>query len=140
MQESFGFCRTIIIPEFYGSELKETSQIREVVDYGAFMTETGIDEDTLIEIYEVFRDELLGEKEKLPACLSRNDYVKLGKIVHNIKGISGSYKAGKVFVQASLIDLDLKEGKYEGIHQNLSKLTDEIEAAALDIKQRFSIL
>lgn len=103
------------------------------------MVETGLDKDVIKELYQVFLDELLAEKEKLINYLSEKDFIKLGKTVHNIKGISGSFKTGQVFEQASLIDRDTKNGKFEGIGNSLADLTNLIDRAVMDIKRYFKM-
>lgn len=117
--------------------MKCTPQADKIVDYDAFMVETGLDKDTIEELYQVFHDEILEEREKLLSCYSGKDFEKLGKTVHNIKGISGSFKAGPVFEQSSLMNLDIKAGKYEGVESSLTSLVELIDRTAADIKRYF---
>ncbi len=133
-----GFCRIRIIISF-GLELKKYVTMRKNVDYELFMMETGLDKEAIKELYQVFLDEILGEKEKLMNAFAEKDYVKLGKIVHNIKGISGSFKAGQVFEHASLMDLAIKHSKPEEIEDGMLNLTGLIDHAAADIGRFFEI-
>ncbi len=112
-------------------------QTDRLVDYDAFMRETGIGEDDLKELYGVFLEELLREKDRLLMHLADKDYDSLRKTVHNVKGISGSYKANVVFEKAGQIGLDIKNGRFETIDAGLEALTAEIENAALEIKRHF---
>jgi FOG: HPt domain len=113
--------------------------VKGCIDYDEFMQETGIDNDEIRELYGVFMEELLQEKEKLKTQLGVKDYLKLEKTVHNIKGISGSYKARLIFEPAKLIDLDLKGGAYGNIEQNMKVLLDAIDNAVLDMRMHFNI-
>ena len=120
-------------------ELKNTPHIDKIIDYEAFIGETGLDEDTIKELYQVFHDEILAEKEKLINAYSQNDFLKLGKTVHNIKGISGSFKVGHVFEQACIIDLDIKNGKFQGMGDSLETFTRSIDCAVKDIRRHFDM-
>lgn len=82
------------------------------VDFDEFICEMGIDKDTAKELYQVFRDELLDQKSSFLEAYEVKDFQKLQKIIHNIKGISGSYKAGHIYSTAQNIDLILKEKKF----------------------------
>ena len=120
-------------------ELKNTPHIDKIIDYQAFIDETGLDENTIKELYQVFHDEILAEKEKLVNSYSQNDLLKLGKTVHNIKGISGSFKAGHVFEQACSIDLDIKNRKFQGMGDSLETFSKSIDCAVMDIRGHFDM-
>lgn len=116
-------------------KLEEALQIEKIIDYTAFMAETGLDRDAIKELYQVFHDEMLEEKEKLLCCFSGNDFEMLGKTVHNVKGISGSFKAGQVYEQATLMGFDIRKGKFEDIGSRLANLTQSIDCAIREIKK-----
>lgn len=100
---------------------------QELVDFEAFIKETQVDKEVVIELYEVFLDELSDEKDKIHTCLLSENYTHLQKVIHNIKGISGSYKVYKVFEIACSIDIDLKNGYITEIYKNIHELNDAIE-------------
>lgn len=110
-----------------------------LVSYDGFIQETGIDEETSKELYEVFVEELLQEKEKLIAQHLVKDYEKLGRTVHNVKGVSGSYKAHFVYESAKVIDLCIKGREYEGVEQEFDGLIKAIGNAIDDIRLHFKI-
>lgn len=103
------------------------------VDFEKFKKETGLDDDTVIELYKGFLEELLGEKDKLLTLLAENDYAKLSKTVHNIKGISSSYMAANVFERSLDLDMRLKAGKTDDIAHLVNKLVNDIIETAGEI-------
>lgn len=110
-----------------------------IVNYSEFISETGIDEETSKELYEVFMEELLQEKEKLINRYSSQEYEKLGRTVHNIKGISASYKAHPVYEMARLIDMSIKVGEFDRIKNNFGELLNAIDNVVRDIKAHYSL-
>lgn len=105
----------------------------EWVDMHAFQFEMGLDEPTVIELYGIFAEELEEETNKLGTAMASGDYLQLSRIVHNIKGISASYKAGAALLQAVHIDLlckgehwDAVEQKILGFQNILSQTVDSI--------------
>ena len=115
------------------------SQTQGLIDFDAFMAETGIDEDTIKELYQVFLEEILQEKARLTVRFAEKDYEKLGRTIHNVKGIAASYKAHCVLEPATAINIDLKEGRHDGLDRKLADLTAAIESAASNIRMHFSI-
>ena len=103
------------------------------VDLKKFKTESGLDEDMVSELYMGFLEELLGEKDKLLAQLSNSEIDKLIRTIHNIKGISGSYMAVKVFGHAAELEARLKQGIREETEVLVNKLADDIIEAAGEI-------
>lgn len=107
------------------------------VDFNAFKTETGLDDDQVRELYEGFLEELLEEKKKLVEQLKEKDYGRLARTIHNIKGISGSYMLTAVFKIASSLNSDIKSDRFEGIASGVAELTAEIDKAETEITSHF---
>ena len=103
------------------------------------MQETGLDRGTLNELYQVFYEELVTEKIKLLRLYSENDMGRFQKVIHNIKGISGSYKASILYEQACLIDSNIKSGAFDNIGNDLSGLISKIDCALSDIRKNIEI-
>lgn len=109
------------------------------VDFDEFRKETGLEEDTVKDLYQGFLEELLEEKEKLLVQVQDREYVRLGRTVHNIKGISSSYQAQTVFRHAQELDSLLKLGKTENADVLANKLANDIIEAAGDIVRFFRL-
>lgn len=111
----------------------------KVVDIEAFKSETGLDDEQLKELYIGFMEEVSDEKEKLLVSLKEKDYVKLAGIVHNIKGISGSYMAQNVFSQAAELNARLKGKKTGDIEPEAANLIKDIIEAVGEISRYYKL-
>lgn len=110
-----------------------------IVDFEAFKVEIGLEEDQLQELYIGYMEELLEEREKLNTQFVNGELIKLGKTVHNIKGISGSYRAEQVFEVAKELDARIKESKMDEMSIWIERLTNCISAVENEIKQYFDL-
>lgn len=111
----------------------------KTVDVEAFMAETGLDEETAKELYTGFIEEINEEREKLFSKFSTSDFSRLARTVHNIKGISGSYRLQNVFKQAQEIDASLKKNETGGVETAVERLENYIEEAVAEIRHHFEI-
>lgn len=108
--------------------------MKDLVDYQEFMDETGIDKETARELYTIFLEELLDQKEGACSAMVDSDFEGLGKIIHNIKGISASYKAWPVHATAKRIDEQLKQGKQNNLVNELDELVNIIDQTGNSIR------
>lgn len=104
------------------------------VDIMGFVEETGLDGDMPEELYHVFYDELSKERERTAQFYAEKKYLELTGTVHNIKGISASYKAPLVFEQAEQVDADCKAGRYQALASGLESLYLRIDEALAEIR------
>lgn len=111
----------------------------QVVDFAAFMDETGLDDESLKELYIELLEEIDEESKKLLPLLSEGNFTLLGRVVHNIKGISGSYRLQFVYRQAVELNARMKENKLEGIEAEAERLGILIEEAVVEIRHHFEI-
>lgn len=111
----------------------------KAVDFEGFMEETGLDGETVKELYEVFVGEISSERDKLLSLLSAGEFIKLAETVHNIKGISGSYGLQYVYRQALELGDLIKVNGRAGIEASLKKLETLIDEAVAEIKNYYMI-
>jgi hypothetical protein len=103
------------------------------VDFEKFKTETGLEDYDVKELYKGFMDELLDAKDKLLAQLDKDDFEKMEKTVHNIKGISSSYMADSVFACSLELGRVLSSNDRPAVVSATNDLTEAIMKAAGDI-------
>jgi HPt (histidine-containing phosphotransfer) domain-containing protein len=111
----------------------------EIVDFEGFTAETGLDGETVKELYSGFIEELDAEKNKLFAELSAGSFSMLARTVHKIKGVSGSYRLQCVYKQAQELDARIKEVGPAGIEAAVKKLEILIDEAVAVIKNYYMI-
>lgn len=86
------------------------------IDFTKFIEDTAIDEDTARDLYKIFAEELLEQRDCFVDAFQNRDYLKMGKIIHNIKGISGSYMAFPLNIIAKNIDILIKNELYQDLY------------------------
>jgi HPt (histidine-containing phosphotransfer) domain-containing protein len=109
------------------------------VDIEAFKADTGLEDSIVKELYGVFLKELCEEKDELLTNLGRQDYDKLARVIHNIKGISGSYMLSGIAEFSKNLDTKLKEKSFEDIENGILKLTELISLAETEIRRYIGI-
>lgn len=109
-----------------------------IVDIQEFQEEMEVDIEMAQELYEVFIEELLTEKETLLPYFRRGEIIDLENTMHNIKGISGSYRAWAVFKMAEEIYEQLKNRDIENMEDMLIRFRDLINETIKEIKKYFS--
>lgn len=100
----------------------------EWVDMPTFQTETELDDETVVELYGVFLEELRDERARLKAALDVSDWTAGRKLVHNIKGISASYRAGRVLLGATMTDLLFKGGNNEAAGEKIPSVLEDMDS------------
>lgn len=105
------------------------------VDVKRFKTETGLEDSDVKELYKGFVVELLEELEKLQVQLSKDDFEKMARTVHNIKGISSSYMADQVFTCSVELGRALSNNNKSDIISPMNRLIEAIQEAADDISR-----
>jgi HPt (histidine-containing phosphotransfer) domain-containing protein len=109
----------------------------DIVDVKAFMDEMGLDGSLAEELYKVFVDELRQETDKLTECILKADQKSYAAIIHNIKGIAGSYKANKLHHMATDIDATVKSMDLTGAFNQVFDLRSAIKETIDEIKRHF---
>lgn len=108
-----------------------------LVDFNKFRTEIGVDDETLKELYEFFLQELIQQKENMKVQIEKEEIKEVKKILHNIKGISGNYKAIKVYELSSKVydELRVKGKDYSELNYMINKIEKLIDEAINEIKE-----
>lgn len=110
------------------------------VDIEAFQADTGVDDrETLKELYSVFLEEMSQEREKLLAMLSIGNFADLAKVIHNIKGVSGSYKANGIFDVSAEFNMRLKTNNLENADTWTREVVNAISSAIDEINEYFGL-
>ncbi|MGE5627240.1 MAG: Hpt domain-containing protein [Solirubrobacterales bacterium] len=100
-----------------------------VVDINKFRDEIEVDNDTLKELYKIFIEELNQQKNLMRVQIESMELEELKKTIHNIKGISGNYKALKVWDLSSKVYDELRDGEKNesDLNNSIKKIENSIE-------------
>ena len=104
---------------------------------------TGFTHDLGLTIEEVskFYAELISEINsallELKFLMTKKDLVKIQKIIHNIKGVSGNYRITDIYRETSKINDALKKNNYTSLEKDLNHLFDISDMAIKEIKKFF---
>ena len=67
-----------------------------------------------------------GTAAELQALLERGDYDQLQRRAHTLKGVAGNLAARRVYLEASRLNADLKEGRLSDVSLGLAELADAL--------------
>ncbi len=106
-----------------------------MVDIRGFMEEMEIDNQMAREMYEIFAEELKEEKEQLLISWDRQDAEGFFGTLHNVKGISASYRASELhhYVEALYSRQDTGQGK--GVVHGLAGCEDDMIQVVKSLKE-----
>lgn len=99
---------------------------KDIVDIAGFQEAVILDYNTLKELYALFVEEIKKEQERLYKLLNSWNLEELKKSIHNIKGISGSYKARLVFENAKNLDYNIANSRLGDVMFDTAKLCEAI--------------
>jgi HPt (histidine-containing phosphotransfer) domain-containing protein len=103
-----------------------------------FIDETELALEECAELYTVFLEELHSECDALENTLREENLEMSGRIVHNIKGITGNYKIEAVHQTATELDLCFKKQRTANIVPLFHRMLSQIAVANTEIRQFFS--
>lgn len=109
----------------------------QVIDFKAFMDETGIDEELLVTLYQTFLEEITEENDNMINAYQNNDYDELTKIIHNIKGVLGSYRVTIAYDKATHLNSLVKQKEFNKLDLLIKDLSFEISRAVKEIENHF---
>jgi len=104
---------------------------------------TGFTNDLGLTIEEVsmFYAELISEINsallELKFLMANEDLVKIQKIIHNIKGVSGNYRISDIYKETAKINDCLKQNNYTSLEKDLNRLFDISDMAIKEIQKFF---
>ncbi len=116
-----------------------------MVDIKGFMKEMDIDSEMARELYDIFAEELAEERDQLLRDWEEGDAENFYRTLHNIKGISSSYRAYDVWKTAEGLyvagegDEQVQKEQFRLLTpERLKALTDEMEGALGEIADYFA--
>lgn len=112
---------------------------KKIIDIIAFQTEAGLDEETAKELYSIFVAEMINYKEDLKQFFVAGNYDELKRRVHDIKGVSSSYRAYSIFESALVLDTKLKNNDLENIGEIFLKLLENMKQTVNQIQLYFDL-
>jgi HPt (histidine-containing phosphotransfer) domain-containing protein len=113
--------------------------MQKQTDIDGFLEEMEISAEEGSVLYTFFIEELLQEKSALQEQANTENYGQMAETVHNIKGVSSSYKSWNVFHIVSSMDDQCKKRDFNNIQQNVDILSRMIEEEIVKIKAYFNM-
>ncbi len=110
---------------------------QEAVDITSFEQELYLDSDKLKELYLVFTEEIIKEKELIRKYSFLNMTAELSKSVHNLKGVSSNYRAHKLYEVTKKLDFKLKNQDFNHIDYYVMAVCELIDEATTEITKYF---
>lgn len=106
-------------------------------DINAISHELGIDMEDMVEIFKVYFIEIRELISELKDLFEKNDWDKLQKTNHNIKGISSNLKIHDIYNTALKLDAIISSGKADKILSCIINLEKMAEYSQLEISDFF---
>lgn len=88
----------------------------------------------IMKLYSNYMQEMSSETEEMRKFLSKQDWVMLERVVHNIKGVSANLNIQDVYNEAEAFDTLLKINTTESAAYYVDKIETLLKAAGNDIK------
>lgn len=100
-------------------------------------TDLGVDVLDLEPLFMEYTNEMTGEIKEIQQLMSTNDYTKMQRTAHNIKGVSINLGLYEMHAAAERIDLKLKSNETTTLMEDLSHLETAFENTKKEIKNEF---
>jgi len=94
---------------------------------------------TLSTLYSEFFHEMKLNIEESKALCDNKDWLKLERVIHNIKGISACLNINDIYSISQKLDLELKLKKYENAFTDIISISNLFNSSETDIKNFFKI-
>lgn len=95
---------------------------------GHFVQETGMPEETVTEIFDLFFDSLPDTVSQLSEQMKAPDIERIEKLAHKIKGTAGNLMIGEIYTKAAALEKAARDQDYQQAASRLPELTDLIGA------------
>lgn len=109
-----------------------------IIDFDGFMENVGLEYEGIGDLYSIFIDEITKEKENMKKYMSLGKFDELSRVIHNIKGVSGNYRALNIFEVSRIIDEKLKQKDNKNLHYYIIALSELIEESISVINRYFN--
>ncbi len=106
-------------------------------DIVGFSHDLGLNIEDVSELYAELVHELNSSLLELKLLIDDKDFVKIQKIIHNIKGVSGNYRLTDIYDETSKINDALKNNEYPKFERDLNHLFNITHAAIKEITNFF---
>ena len=106
-------------------------------DIVGFAHDLGLSIEDVSELYAELVRELNSALLELKLLMINKDFVKIQKIVHNIKGVSGNYRLTDLYDETSKINDALKNTEYPDFERDLNYLFNTAYASIKEITNFF---
>ncbi|WMJ85316.1 Hpt domain-containing protein [Anaerocolumna sp. MB42-C2] len=101
-----------------------------IVDIYSFRKDAGLDYDTLKELYFIFAEEIIQEKNEINTYLEQNKAEELLPVVHKMKGIASSYRTPVILEIAVGLESKLKNKDFDTLEPVINQLNKAIAQVA----------
>lgn len=106
-------------------------------DIVGFAHDLGLSIEDVSELYAELVNELNSALLELKILMADKDLIKIQKIIHNIKGVSGNYRLTDLYEESSRINDTLKNQDYPDFEKDLNHLFNIAYAAIKEITNFF---
>lgn len=108
-----------------------------LVDFYKLKEEMEVDDETLKELYEIFRDELIQQRGYMKVQIEEENIEELKKTMHNLKSLSGNCRANELFELSSAVydDLRIKGKEYDELNQMINKIEKLIDETINEVNR-----
>jgi HPt (histidine-containing phosphotransfer) domain-containing protein len=106
-------------------------------DIIGFTHDLGLTIEEVSKFYAELISEINSALLELNFLMTKKDLVKIQKIIHNIKGVSGNYRITDIYRETTKINDALKKNDYTSLEKDLNHLFDICDAAIKEIKKFF---
>jgi HPt (histidine-containing phosphotransfer) domain-containing protein len=106
-------------------------------DIIGFTQDLGLTIEEVSKLYAELINEINSAILELNFLMNKRDLVKIQKIIHNIKGVSGNYRISDIYRETIKINDALKSTNYSNFAKDLNHLFDVSNMAIIEIKSFF---
>lgn len=106
-------------------------------DIIGFANDLGLSISEVSELYVELIYELNSALSELRILITKEDIIKIQKIIHNIKGVCGNYRITDIYEETSKINDALKTTHYTELEKDLNNLFNITCIAIKDIQNFF---
>lgn len=100
--------------------------------------EMEVSHEDIWELYKTYFLEMRENINDITKCLKSNEFKKMERILHNIKGVSVSLNILDVYEAASIFNEKIKKEVPEKYEEYINKLTQLVNGAEEEVKNFFS--
>lgn len=106
-------------------------------DITGFAHDLGLNMREVSEFYAELINEINSSLSELKVLMNKRDLVKIQKIIHNIKGVSGNYRIIDIYEETTKINDSLRIDTYNNLEKDLNNLFNISDIALQEIRNFF---